>query len=359
MDIIIAGGGIAGCYTGQLLKQKGLNPVIFEEHPEIGKPVQCAGLVGRETVETSRIPFPEDTIVRRVDGARFYLGKEWFEIERAKAAYVVDRARLDAYLSRGLDIHTEEKIVTFEESSAIQVTTTKRMYTCDVLLGCDGPLSVIRKEGNFQTIPVFYPGVQYIMGISPEDDFIELHVKPPFFFWQIPETEETIRMGFIGPNPVHELNRFIERREMKGQILEKQAGIIALGYGSFAHERVALLGDAACQVKPLTGGGIFFSMKAAEIAVNHLDDLACYEKEWKEKFGKEIKVGLKLKSIYEKMGKKNLRKGFEIFKDNKDVIETVADFERHSSIMKEFLKYPVFWKLAGFALKEFLTSHST
>ncbi len=328
--------------------------MVFEEHPEIGRPLQCAGLVGRETIETSRIPIPEEVIVRRIDGARFYLGNQWFEIERAKAAFVVDRVRLDAYLSQGLDIHTREKVVTFEENSAIQVTTTKKTYTCDVLLGCDGPLSVIRKVGNFSVTPVFYPGVQYVMELSPEDDFIELHIKPPFFFWQIPETEETMRIGFIGSNPVHELNRFIERREIRGEILEKQAGILALGYGSIAHKKVALIGDAACQVKPLTGGGIFFSMKAAEIAVNHLDDLVCYENEWKEEYGKEIKMGLTLKRVYEKMGEKNLRKIFGIFRDNKDVIETVADFERHSSVMKEFLKHPVFWKLAGSVVKEFL-----
>lgn len=356
MDIIIAGGGITGCYTGQLLTRKGFSPVVFEEHPEIGKPVQCAGLIGRETVDTAKVPFPRDVIVGRIDGARFFLKNEWFEIERAKAAYVIDRARLDKYFSRGLDVHTKEKVITFEENDTVVVTTDKGVYSCDVLLGCDGPFSVIRKEGAFPLKTQFYPGAQYVVAVPPEDDFIELHMKPPFFFWVIPETEETTRIGFVGPHAVHELDRFIQRKEIKGDILDKHAGVIALGHGSIAQKGIALLGDAACQVKPLTGGGIFYGMKAAEIAVEHLNDLVQYEKEWNQKYGREIKVGLKLRKIYEGLSEKNLTRVFRMFKENTDVIEDVADFERHTSAVKEFVKHPVLLKLAGSVLKEFLHS---
>jgi digeranylgeranylglycerophospholipid reductase len=353
MDIVIAGGGISGCYTGQLLKKRGFDPVILEEHPRIGSPVQCAGLIGRETVNKSGIPFPHHVIVRQIDGARFFLKNEWFEIERSKAAYVIDRAELDTHFSKGLQINRGEKVVAFEKTS-LQVTTTKDMYTCDILFGCDGPFSLIRKMGKFPLEPVFYPGAQFIVGLPPEDDFVELRIFPPFFFWLIPETEETTRIGFIGPHPVHELQRFIERREITGKIMQKQAGIIPLGYGSIAERNVALIGDAACQVKPLTGGGIFYSMKAAELAVRNLEDLKTYEKEWNKEFGKEIRMGLRIRKIYENMSEKNLTRVFRVFKENKDVIETVADFERHSSIVKEFIKHPLFLKLMGSALKEFL-----
>ena len=351
MNIIIAGSGIAGCYTGQLLKMKGFNPKIFEEHAEIGTPVQCAGLIGREVIDSSKVPIPQEVIMRRIDGARFFLKNDAFEIERAKAAYVINRKELDTWFSRGLDIHLREKVRGFEEHNVIEVSTERNVYSCDVLLGCDGPFSVIRN--GFDLNPVFYPGAQYTVGLRPEDDFLELHMRPPFFFWVIPETEETTRIGFLGLNPVHELDRFLERKEIKGEIIDKQAGVISLGYGNIATHRVALIGDAACQVKPLTGGGIFFSMKAAEIAVKHLTDLTLYEEEWKKTFGREIKAGLKMKKIYENLSEKNLARVFRIFKENADVIEDIADFERHTSLVKEFLKQPLLLKLAGSALKEF------
>ncbi|MBU7016487.1 MAG: NAD(P)/FAD-dependent oxidoreductase [Theionarchaea archaeon] len=355
MDIIIAGSGLAGCYTGQLLKKKGFTPMLLEEHPEIGKPVQCAGLIGRETVETSLIPFPQGVIKRQIDGARFFLKNEWFEIERTRAAHVIDRAGLDKHFSQGLDIHRKEKVLDVNANTVIEVTTTKGKYTCDVLLGCDGPFSTVRKANSFPLEAAFYPGAQYVMSHEPEDDFVELHVSPPFFFWLIPVTEETTRIGYIGPDPIHELTRFIERKEIKGEIIEKQAGAISLGNGKIATKNVALLGDAACQVKPLTGGGIFYSMKAAEIAVEHLDNLLQYEKEWKENYGREISTGLKLRKIYENLSDKNLGRVFRIFKENTDVIENIADFERHTSLIREFAKYPLLLKLAGSAMKEFFT----
>ena len=354
MDIIIAGSGLAGCYTGQLLKKKGFTPLLLEEHTEIGKPVQCAGLIGRETMDTSLIPFPQEIIKRQIDGARFFLKNNWFEIERTRAAYVIDRAGLDKYFSQGLDIHTKEKVIDVNVNTVIEVTTTKKKYTLDVLLGCDGPFSIVRKACSFPLEPAFYPGAQYVINRAPEDDFVELHVNPPFFIWLIPETEETTRIGYIGPDPIHELTRFIERKEIKGEIIDKQAGVISLGNGRISTKKVALLGDAACQVKPLTGGGIFYSMKAAEIAVEHLDNLVQYEKEWKENYGREISVGLKLRKIYENLSDKNLERVFKIFKENTDVIEEIADFERHTSLIREFMKYPLLLKLAGAALKEFL-----
>ena len=48
MEIVIVGAGPTGCYTAQLLKKYGFKTRIIEEHREVGKPVSCAGLVGRQ-----------------------------------------------------------------------------------------------------------------------------------------------------------------------------------------------------------------------------------------------------------------------------------------------------------------------
>ncbi|MBU7014452.1 MAG: NAD(P)/FAD-dependent oxidoreductase [Theionarchaea archaeon] len=354
MKIIIVGGGVAGCYLGQLLRKRGLSPLLLEEHTEIGNPVQCAGLIGRETVDSAKVPFPRHVILRRIDGATFYLGGNHFTIERDSAAYVVDRALLDKHFSRGLPINCKEKVISCKPGTPISVTTTKNQYTCDILLGCDGPFSVVRKEVGFSLTPSFYPAAQYVVQLAPEDDFVHLHVHPPFFFWLIPETEETMRVGYAGPQPVSHLNKFLERKEIRGTILGRQAGLIPLGEGEIARKNIALVGDAACQVKPMTGGGIYYGMKASEMAVQSLEDLNDYEKAWKRNFGTEIRTALRIRGIYETISMKNLTRAFNIFKDNTSLIETMADFERHTSILKEFAKNPVIFKLVGSAIRGLL-----
>jgi digeranylgeranylglycerophospholipid reductase len=45
MEIAIIGGGPVGCYCAYLLAKSGHNVSVYEEHKEIGSPVQCTGLL--------------------------------------------------------------------------------------------------------------------------------------------------------------------------------------------------------------------------------------------------------------------------------------------------------------------------
>jgi len=44
-DAVIVGGGIAGSYTAKLIAEQDNSVLVLEEHHEVGKPLQCAGLV--------------------------------------------------------------------------------------------------------------------------------------------------------------------------------------------------------------------------------------------------------------------------------------------------------------------------
>jgi len=70
--IVIVGAGPIGCYLGQLLKQAGFDPLILEEHSEVGRPVQCAGIVGRRVFEDLKIKPSEKSILNTIDGAKIY-----------------------------------------------------------------------------------------------------------------------------------------------------------------------------------------------------------------------------------------------------------------------------------------------
>ena len=68
-DVLVIGGGPAGCFLGGLLAKKGFSVLIVEEHGEIGKPVECAGLLSTRVFEIAKIP-PAKVRGNPIRGAR-------------------------------------------------------------------------------------------------------------------------------------------------------------------------------------------------------------------------------------------------------------------------------------------------
>ena len=77
-------------------------------------------------------------------------------------------------------------------------------------------------------------------------------------------------------------------------------------------ERILVVGDAAGQVKPTSGGGIYYGMLCADIAANtlntalHRDDLSVknlsrYDREWRRKLGREIMIGYWARKLFERL----------------------------------------------------------
>lgn len=143
----------------------------------------------------------------------------------------------------------------------------------------------------------------------------------------------------------------IEEEGIKGEIIDRLAGIIPIGLCQSVYGKVAVVGDAARQIKPLTGGGIYYGMKAAEILVECVreGELAEYDKRWKSRFGREIKFGLWARKVYERLNKDEheLKNIFSLFKENAKFIERAANFENHSLVFKEALKNPKIFMEAG------------
>ena len=50
-DVVIVGGGPAGLLTGWKLARAGHDVTLFEEHPVVGEPVHCTGILAREAFD--------------------------------------------------------------------------------------------------------------------------------------------------------------------------------------------------------------------------------------------------------------------------------------------------------------------
>ena len=69
-DVLVVGGGPAGLYAAARLAEGGLRVRVLEEHPTIGDPVHCTGIVGTETF---RLPgVPSDAIICRLKLSWFF-----------------------------------------------------------------------------------------------------------------------------------------------------------------------------------------------------------------------------------------------------------------------------------------------
>jgi geranylgeranyl reductase family protein len=344
-DAVIVGAGPIGSYLAQLLKREGIRSLLIEEHKELGRPVHCAGLVGRKVFEEISIPIPRDCILNVIDGAIIHLGKETIEIKRKNVAYVIDRELFDKRLGENLDIRFETRFIGLEQKNgAYIIETDKGDIETDIVIGADGAKSSVR-EFIVPNQGIYLKGVQFRMKQKARcKNMVEVYIKRPYFYWVIPESERILRVGVLSKKPYQDLVAFIKERKLKGKILEKFAGIVPLThFESLAKGRVFLVGDSASQVKPLTYGGLYMGMRSAEI----LADCICkrkysrYPSLWRKRLGGEITIALRAREIFHKLNESELRRIFLFAKEKVPLIENKGDFENHSTLAWEFLKEPV------------------
>jgi len=348
--IVIIGAGPIGCFTAQLLKLYGFNPLVIEEHSQIGRPIHCTGLVGSK-VFTNNNPFsiPKSSIINIINGAVIHHDGQCFTIERKNVAYVIDRERFDKELGQGLDILYHKRFLGLKKTgSGYTVEMDKNNIFADMVIGADGANSSIRRILNPNTGIKCYKGVQFRLKTKVRHkDLVEVYLKKPSFYWVVPERKDIVRVGTISENPIKDLKYFLSEIKMKGEVLEQYGGLVAIGIcGVTAKENMAVVGDAACQVKPLSYGGIYFGLEAASILASCIKEnrLTDYDSLWKMKLAPEIRIGLKVKNIYNRLYPQDLRNLFSLIKKQKSLIEKIGDFENHSRLILEMLKKPDFYR---------------
>lgn len=353
MKILIVGAGPIGCYLAHLLTQKNKNfdITVIEEHACSGQPVHCSGLVSQSLFSKARFKLPQDAIVNSIDGAQIHLDGDSFQIKKKAVAFVLERRMFDYLLSQNINVVYDSRFLGIEKGkNQYIVLTEKGDFSADIVIGADGANSNVRKVIDSEENVKYYTGAQArVKTENFKRHLVGVYLKRPFFAWAIPESDDIVRVGLIAKNPYSQLLKLLKELKIEGQVLEKFGGILPLGTCLTAKDNIALVGDAACQVKPLTHGGLYFGMRCAEILCDCIvnNRLNLYEKRWRSKFGSEIEFGLKIKRLYEELDDENLSKVFKLLKNNRGILERFADFDGHSDIILRLVKMDGAQKILG------------
>lgn len=355
-DFIIVGGGPAGSMIAKIVANKGYDAIVLEEHSEIGKPVSCAGLVTERVIRISGVS--KDVIMNEIKGALIYSpnGKEIKIGGDKKHAVVIDREKFDKEMmemamANGAKYRCKWKVKNAYSKDGLIFVNGREKMNCSYLIGADGARSIIAKNFHFPRIEEYISAIQTISPFETEQGYVKIFfgekIAPGFFAWIIPEgSEARIGVGVKeGYSPKKYFLKFlktigVERKEIN-------AGLIPIGMRKkIVKEKVAIVGDAAGQVKATSGGGLYPGLLASkilgEICIKSIENdeyLIQYEKKYKNKFGKELKKCLFLRKIFLKMDDKKLDKIFSFF-DEKDIeiINKFGDIDYPSLVAKELIK---------------------
>lgn len=320
-DVVIVGAGPAGSLTARYAAQGGLQTLLLDKKNLIGEPVRCGEFT--PAVNELRIffpraqeleeifTFPKNLIAQDISSVRVFspYGKVYeFPIQ----GYTVERKWFDKYLveeakKAGAIIKTGEKVVRLEENKVI---TEKGTYETKVIIGADGPSSLVAHFAGLPKNKEYALSAQYEMGdLKIDPSVMEMYagkIAPGAYAWIIPKGEQRANVGvgirrrFSGKESVIKLLKYFinhspaSRKVAQGKPLSFVTGLVPTGgpLPQTVKDNLLLVGDAAGQVLPITGGGIPTAMIcgriAGQVCVEYFHSslpLHEYEKRWREELG--------------------------------------------------------------------------
>ena len=298
-DVIVIGAGPVGGYLAWKLTGKGLSVLLVEEHSEIGRPFQCAGMVNPSAMD--RIG-AFDTVMTRIWGARMYspsgteiaIGDPNTTRTWSVCRKLFDERVVQLSLDSGADLLLSSRPIKADVTdSGVEVLIDNdgktNQFNCRMLCGADGAHSWVRRTFKMGRPKELLIGFQIeVTGYPGEDGRLDLFTgnefAPGFFAWAIPSGNTTRIGNWSLPHKLGEescenlLKKFMTSSIWKDRFanckeIGRYCGPVPSG---LIHkpviQRVAVFGDAAGLCKPTTGGGIGKGFEQVDLMLPKLVD---------------------------------------------------------------------------------------
>lgn len=356
--VSVIGAGTSGLITARDLAGYGVETAVYDQKTRLGYPPKASGIISINGLESLGIGYSH-AVTNTLYGANIHAGEAVMKImSRRPQAHVLDREELNNICNNeairaGAEVHAGTKV---------SDEKLEELHKDNIIIGADGPVSTVAKHFGMGSI------ASYILTYKAEfntdvadaravDLFFDNSVTPKFFAWLCPNSRDVLEVG-IGIDARHgnskaAFDKFLKLKDVADAVdgarqMTGYASMIPMQTArTVADERreVLLVGDAAGQVKPTTGGGIVFGGNAAKLAARVVSEhirsgksLADYERLFRKGFGTDIALHAFISRIYSSLDAKkigfliNITKtlGFESF------FSQYGDMDRPSLMLKRF-----------------------
>ncbi|REA05994.1 electron transfer flavoprotein [Haloferax sp. Atlit-6N] len=320
-DFAVVGVGPAGARFARRAADAGYD-VLALEKGEVGTPLACSGHVSTDIWDYVPDEARDRLFQNRIYGANFRVGgpnsKAYPFYKQSEVSNVIDRVELDRTLAdcardAGADVREGHTVTAVEElDDRVRLTVSVAgeagtvRFEAKMVAGCDGPTSRVRRALDLPEPSETLHGVLAFDPDPDDGDFVDVHLTVPrFFAWRIPRGDAGVEYGLAAP-PGAEVNEMFDALTNTYDVETEHfcSGAIPIGPPDRTTTRRAfLVGDAAAQTKPFTGGGILYGMTAADIAAATIDPddpetLSAYEDAWRDELSREIRLGHLVRRCY-------------------------------------------------------------
>lgn len=365
-EVVVVGAGPAGAIAAKYAALNGAKTLLIEEHASIGSPVQCTGLISTKALKECELG-EGNFIFSKIRGAFVYApnGEETCIQGKDIKAYVIDRKILDRALvelalDKGVDILLGTRFIDMDNKKiSVLSNGEKKEIRGEIIIGADGIQGNVGRVAGLSRCEKFLSGIQFEAPYIPKDpEYVEIftgnEIAPGFFGWAVPFSGMA-RIGLaknLGLAARYYLEKLLKNpivaSRYKGSRTEHVVGGIPLGPPrKTISGRVMLVGDAAGQVKPTSGGGIYMGAICARIAGQvaasasrkecSIDE---YEKKWRSTVGRELDIGMRIHKSIGKLSDENLNEFITFLNkpEIKDVITEYGDMDHPSVLLQKLMK---------------------